>query len=331
MCVGVAGDFASAAFESLVNLVHFSFSTKVNPLHILTKIFVVLVSLLAVALVPLAAVQSSNQALLKQQIKDKDVQVSAARSELDAERALRAKSENDTALQIKDLDAEKNRLQSELAQSGLRLRSLDAEIAQAKIRLVSLEQTIAVALDGDRAKTELTKTLSTELDQQRISLNDCEKMRIDIEQKYSKTDSDLRVAQEALGDLKEQVAALSSDKAKSDQVVQDFTAKFGHADSASAASGSSGASIETPDRDISAKIVNVKRTDNKVYAEIDAGSRDGVKVGWLMTIGDGSRFIGKLMITSVDVNKAVGTVELEDVAARGSVRAGQKVSVRKGQ
>gem|GEM_PF-253911 len=305
-----------------------------NPLHILTKIFVVLVSLLAVAIVPLAAVQSSNQALLKQQIKDKDVQVSAARSELDAERALRAKSENDTALQIKDLDAEKNRLQSELAQSGLRLRSLDAEVAQAKIRLVSLEQTIAVALDGDRAKTELTKTLSTELDQQRISLNDCERMRIDIEQKYSKTDSDLRVAQEALGDLKEQVAALSSDKARSDQVVQSYTAKFGPADSASASAGSSGsagASIETPDRDLSAKIVNVKRTDNKVYAEIDAGSRDGVKVGWLMTIGDGSRFVGKLMITSVDVNKAVGTVELEDVAARGAVRAGQKVSVRKGQ
>ncbi len=303
-----------------------------NPLHILTKIFVVLVSLLAVALVPLAAVQSSNQALLKQQIKDKDVQVSAARGELDTERALRAKSEHDTALQIKDLDSEKNRLQSELAQSGLRLRSLDAEVAQAKIRLVSLEQTIAVALDGDRAKTELTRTLSTELDQQRISLNDCEKMRIDIEQKYSKTDSDLRVAQEALGDLKEQVAALSSDKAKSDQVVQSFTAKFGPADAASAsASASSGAFIETPDRDVSAKIVNVKRTDNKVYAEIDAGSRDGVKVGWLMTIGDGSRFVGKLMITSVDVNKAVGTVELEDVAARGAVRAGQKVSVRKGQ
>lgn len=297
-------------------------------MHILTKIFVVLVSLLAVALVPLAAVQSSNQASLRQQIKDKDVQVSAARSELDTERALRAKSENDTALQIKDLDAEKNRLQSELAQSGLRLRNLDAEVAQAKIRLVSLEQTIAVALDGDRTKTELTKTLSAQLDQQRTSLSDCEKMRIDIEQKYSKTDSDLRVAQEALGDLKEQVAALSSDKAKSDQVVQSFTAKFGPADAASA---SSGAAIETPDRDLSAKVVNVKRTDNKVYAEIDAGSRDGVKVGWLMTIGDGSRFIGKLMITSVDVNKSVGTVELEDSAARGPVRAGQKVSVRKGQ
>lgn len=297
-------------------------------MHILTKVFVVLVSLLAIALVPLAAVQASNQSVLRQQIKDKDVQVSAARSELDTERALRAKAENDTALQIKDLDAEKNRLQSDLAQNGLRVRSLEADIAQSKIRLASFEQTIAVTMDVDRAKTELTKTLSEELDKQRTLLTDCEGIRIAVEQKLGKTDSDLRVAQEALGDLKEQIASLSSEKVKSDQVVQSFTAKFGPTDSDS---GSSTAVAPIPDRNVSASIINVRRTDNQVYAEIDAGSRDGVKVGWTMTIGDGSRFIGKLKITSVDVNKSVGTVELEDVAARGAVRAGQKVSIRKGQ
>ena len=297
-------------------------------MHILTKLFVVLVSLLAIALVPLAAVQASNQSVLRQQIKDKEVQVSAARSELDTERALRAKAENDTALQIKDLDAEKNRLQSDLAQNGLRVRSLEADIAQSKIRLASLEQTIAVTMDVDRAKTELTKTLSGELDKQRTMLTDCEGIRIAVEQKLGKTDSDLRVAQEALGDLKEQIASLSSEKVKSDQVVQSFTAKFGPSDSDS---GSSTAAAPIPDRNVSASIVNVRRTDNQVYAEIDAGSRDGVKLGWTMTIGDGSRFIGKLKITSVDVNKSVGTVELEDVAARGAVRAGQKVTIRKGQ
>ncbi len=297
-------------------------------MHILTKVFVVLVSLLAIALVPLAAVQASNQAALRQQIKDKDVQVTAARSELDTERALRAKAENDTALQIKDLDAEKNRLQSDLAQNGLRVRSLESDIAQSKIRLASLEQTIAVTMDVDRAKTELTKTLSEELDNQRTMLTDCERIRIDVEQKLGKTDSDLRVAQEALGDLKEQIASLTNEKVKSDQVVQSFTAKFG---SAETDSGSSAEVVQIADRNVTASIVNVRRTDNQVYAEIDAGSRDGVKVGWTMTIGDGSRFIGKLLITSVDVNKSVGTVELEDIASRGAVRAGQKVTIRKGQ
>ncbi len=295
-------------------------------MHILTKVFVVLVSLLAVALVPLAAVQGNNQAALRQQIKDRDVQVSAAKSELATERALRSKAENDTALQIKDLDAEKNRLQSDLQQSALRVRSLDADIAQAKLLLARLEQSLAVTIDVDRTKTELTKTLSEELDKQRTMLVDCEKIRIDIEQKLVKTDSDLRVARESLAESREQVVALSSERVKSDQVVQSYTARYGPADALAAA----GPVVQIPDRDLTARIVNVRRSDDRVYAEIDAGSRDGVKVGWLMTIGDDS-YVGKIRITSVDVNKSVGTVESEDVERRGEVRVGQRVLVRKGQ
>lgn len=303
---------------------------KVNPVHILTKVFVVLVSLLAVAIVPLAAVQSSNQAALRQQVKDAETKVAAGRNELETERALRSKAESDAALQIKDLDAEKGRLQAELAQAMAKIRSADGELAQSKIRLASLEQSLAVVTDGDRAKMELIKTISEELDKQRTSLTDCERMKIDVEQKFGKTESDLRMAQEALGDLREQVASLSSSKAKSDQVVQAFTARYGPSEQEQQASTSAPVA-EVADRNLAAKIVNVRRTDGGVYAEIDAGSRDGVKVGWVMTIGDGSRFIGKLQITSVDVNKAVGTVELEDAAGRGAVRAGQKVTIRKGQ
>ncbi|MSR28104.1 MAG: hypothetical protein EXS03_00820 [Phycisphaerales bacterium] len=297
-------------------------------MHILTKVFVVLVSLLAVALVPLAAVQSSNQGALKQQISDKEAAVRVARGELDAERALRAKSENDTALQIKDLDSERIRLQSEIAQSATRIKTLDAEVAQFKARLSGLEQTLSVMTETDRAKTDLTKTLSEELDTQRTLALDCEKTRIDVEQRMGKSESDLRVAQEALGDLKEQVSALSSAQTKSDQIVRDYTAKFG-VEAAGPAGGEAATAVA--DRSIVARVIDVKRTGDSTYAEIDAGSRDGVRVGWTLTIGDGSRFIGRLRITSVDMNKSVGLVELEDPAGRGSVSAGQRVSSRKGR
>ncbi len=303
--------------------------TQLGPhVHILTKVFVVLVSLLAVALVPLVAVQSMNQAALRQQVSDKDGAVTSARRELDSERALRAKSENDTALQLKDLDSEKNRLQSAVEEGTSRVRALEGELAQSEIRRTSLEQTVSVMIETDRTKTELTRTLTEELDSQRSLVTDCEKVRIDIEQKLGKTDSDLRVAQEAVGDLKEQVASLSSEKTKSDQVVRDYSARFGSV-APDAAAGSDSSTVA--DRDLTARIVNVRRTDDAVYAEIDAGSRDGIKQGWTLTIGDGSRFIGKVRITSVDVNKSVGTVELEDAAGRGPVRVGQRVTVRRGQ
>ena len=299
-------------------------------MHILTKVFVVLVSLLAVALVPLVAVQSSNQAAFRQQVADKESAVRAARSELDAERALRAKSENDAAIQIKDLDSERVRLQSEIAQSTTRIKSLDSEVAQQKGRLAGLEQTLAVMTETDRAKTDLTKTLSEELDKQRTLALDCERTRVSVEQRLFKSESDLRVAQESIVDLNDRVSTLTEDKTKSDQLVRDYSAR-GAVVATAGADPAPEAASSVADRSLTAKILNVQRTGDLTYAEIDAGSRDGVRIGWTMTIGDGSRFIGKLRITSVDMNKSVGVVELEDAASRGPVRVGQRVTSRKGQ
>ena len=66
-------------------------------------------------------------------------------------------------------------------------------------------------------------------------------------------------------------------------------------------------------------------------AEINAGSRDGIKEGWVMTIADGANFIGNLRIVQVDVNRAVGIVELEDATTRGEVKSGQRAIARKGE
>jgi hypothetical protein len=48
-------------------------------------------------------------------------------------------------------------------------------------------------------------------------------------------------------------------------------------------------------------------------------------------IGDGATFVGDLRIIRVDVNRAVGIVELEDASGRGEVRSGQRAVARKGE
>jgi hypothetical protein len=53
-------------------------------------------------------------------------------------------------------------------------------------------------------------------------------------------------------------------------------------------------------------------------AEIDAGSKDGVKLQWMMTIGNGGNFIANLRIINVDINRSTGIVTLED-AKKGRV------------
>lgn len=309
-------------------------------MHILTKIFVVLVSLLAVAIVPLAVVQSQNQAILKQQVQDREATVSGLRRDLDAERALRSKTENELQLQIRDLDGEKSRLAADLAQRDARLKGLDSEIAQMRIGQATLQQQLAVLAETDRTKTELAKALSDELEKLRGRLTDAEKMRIDLEQRVTKCDADLEVAQSAVRDLKEQMASIEELKAAADQRASQYESRYGRLADATQQGGATGASAGMlpaaggatafVDKDVVARVVNVRRSPEAVYVEIDAGSRDGVREGWVMTISDGDRFIGRVRISTVDPNTSVGTVEMEDPSGRGPVKAGQRVVARKG-
>lgn len=297
-------------------------------MHILTKVFVVLVALLAVALVPLIAVQTNNQAALRQQVKDQEVQAAAARAALDTERALRAKVESDTASHVRDLDAALSRVNSDLASCELRAQSLATQIAQKEVTLASSVATVKLSEEGARVQSALNETLREELSTYQAQVAAFERNRIELEDKYSKAESDLRGALESKRDLEEQRDEVKRQLAKTDQVVRDFTAKHGPSSDEVAALG---AVAPIPDRDISAQILDVQRTDMGVFAEIDAGSRDGIRDGWLLTISDGSRFIGKLRITNTDVNRAVGIVELEDLNVRGPVSVGQRAGTRKGQ
>ena len=61
---------------------------------------------------------------------------------------------------------------------------------------------------------------------------------------------------------------------------------------------------------------------------LEVGERDGVKVGWVMSIGGGGKFIARLRIISVDIDRSTGIVELEDPNKRGSVQEGQQVLAR---
>jgi cell shape-determining protein MreC len=85
-----------------------------------------------------------------------------------------------------------------------------------------------------------------------------------------------------------------------------------------------------PDRNLESTVLDVSRGDDRVLVEIDAGSRDGVKEGWVLTIGDEGTFIGKLRIIDVDINRSTGILSLEN-SERGSVRIGHRAYALMGQ
>ena len=127
-----------------------------------------------------------------------------------------------------------------------------------------------------------------------------------------------RKAQEERHDMEEQLDSIQSK-------LTAYVSKFGELEALAA--------VETgiaPDRALSSTVLTVSRDNDDVLVEINAGSRDGVQDGWIMTVGNDGTFLGRLQIEQVDINRSIGRVTLED-PSRGLVVPGSSAYAVKGR
>ncbi len=81
------------------------------------------------------------------------------------------------------------------------------------------------------------------------------------------------------------------------------------------------------DRILDTTVISVRREDDQVLAEIDVGTRDGVKEGWRGVVAHGGTYIATIRLIDVDINRSVGVVDLE-AKSRGLVQIGHRVFFR---
>jgi len=296
--------------------------------HILSKVFVVLVALLSVALVPLVVTQSANQATYKAQAESAKSELASVNASLQTAQSAAARLETDLQVRIKELEGERSAMQSELADKVARVRTLETEVANAQVAQAKFQAGLDLLSSSDKEKVELVKKLTDQLTDARTKEVQARSELVAAEGELASLNSKYENAVQARRDLEEEVQKLMEAKSQADA--------RGSAPSApSAPSAALGAAGETErvaaDRNLVARIIDVRRTQEAIYAEIDAGSSSGVRQGWTLMVGDGSTFVGDLRIIRVDVNRAVGIVELEDASGRGEVRAGQRAVARKGE
>lgn len=297
-------------------------------MHILSKVFVVLVALLSVALVPLVVSQSANQATYKQQAEDAKSELASVNATLQTSQAAAARLEASLQVQKAQLEGERSALQSELADKVARVRTLEAEVANAQVAQAKFQAGLDLLSSNDREKVELVKKLTDQLTESRTKEVQARSELVAAEGELAQLTSKYENAVQARRDLEEEVQKLMESKTQAEARGPAQAQPAGPA----AALGTAG-EIErvAADRNLIARVIDVRRTPEAIYAEIDAGSSSGVRQGWTLMIGDGATFVGDLRIIRVDVNRAVGIVELEDASGRGEVRAGQRAVARKGE
>jgi len=296
--------------------------------HILSKVFVVLVALLSVALVPLVVTQSANQATYKAQAESAKSELVSVNASLQTAQAAAARLETDLQVRIKELEGERSAMQSELADKVARVRTLETEVANAQVAQVKFQAGLDLLSSSDKEKVELVKKLTDQLTDARTKEVQARSELVAAEGELASLSSKYENAVQARRDLEEEVQKLMEAKTEADARASAPAAPAGPA----AALGAAGETERVAaDRNLVARIIDVRRTDEAIYAEIDAGSSSGVRQGWTLMIGDGATFVGDLRIIRVDVNRAVGIVELEDASGRGEVRSGQRAVARKGE
>jgi competence protein ComGC len=298
--------------------------------HILTKILVVVVSLLVAALVPLAAVSSTNQSVFKKQAAD----AQAAMKTRDAESAVAKDAYNASlaALQAKSASLEAQlRAATMERDKEVQIRAdKEREAERARLEVADLKGQLNAASANDTLQTKLIDAMRQDIESARTQYLAAEKARMELQDSLARLQGDLDSESAARRQLQEQLQRVSDEKERALADVQRYAALHGSASPRAGATSDAGLPI-VADRSLSATVIDVKREPDAILAEINAGSRDGVKEGWVMTIADGSNFVGNLRIVQVDVNRAVGVVELEDVEARGEVKSGHRAIARKGE
>lgn len=297
-------------------------------MHLLTKLFVVLVSLLAVMITPLVAVNAVNEQSFKDKWLAAEQKRNAAIEQLDGEQQARMTEAAAAAVQTKELELRIAQIQKDYDSSVAEARRLQGELADARAGQEDIRARIAMMAQTQQAQQQLGETLVAELSSLRTRAVDAERQAVDLEQELGVVRSNLEVADAARRALQEEIRQLNDERDQAVDTIARYVAYIGELPSARAGAATG---YRPADRNLSASIVNVRRSEDSTLAEINAGSRDGVQEGWVLTVADGSRFVGNLRIIEVDVNRATGIIELEDADARGSVRAGQRAIAREGQ
>jgi chromosome segregation ATPase len=201
-----------------------------------------------------------------------------------------------------------------------RLQTALGELSNQQIGVTANLATISSAI---KTAQDLIDSLLTEVRTMRAEAADAERRVVQLDEALRDKTSQLDVAVAARRALQEEIQQLKEDHAHALEQVAQYRSKFGEIDL-------SKAPAVVANVDLDAKVLNVRRSNEQTLAEINAGSRDGLRQGWVLMIGREGNFLGNLRIIAVDVNRATGVVEKED-PDKGKVAPGDRVYARRGQ
>ena len=294
-------------------------------MHILTKIFIVLVALLAVAMVPLVATYTTNENSYKAMYRSaNDQQLLAQSRASDAEQALISRQ-----LQMQqDIDAREatiGSLRSTQASTRASIESLNDQIRVLSTQLDQSNANLQALSSASHVNSELKERFVKENYDLREKIIKSNRQVMEMEDTLEQVQYEAEEAERAKRKANEERRLMEVQFATLSEKYDAFVAKHGELDVVAVVENGI-----APTKTLTGTVLQVSRSDSNVLVEINLGSREGVQDGWVMTVGEDGTFLGRLLIHDVDINRSVGKITLED-PSRGEVVVGSTVYSVKGR
>lgn len=295
-------------------------------MHILTKILIVVVTLLIVMLVPLVMVNATNEASFKSRFQAAQAENASLQAQTVAASNARLASEAALGAQVRTLEAEAGAVRQQLEARAAEARRLQGELDRSTSMMAGMASTLSQIEQTGKANVKITEGLIAEADALRKRETQLSERTVALEQQVADLRDTEGVLRAEIFKLQEQLKEATDQRDRDAATIARYEASVGSLHTAAA-----GEVRRVADRNLRAKVVKVIDDPAGKLASIDAGERDGVQAGWVLTISDGTNYIANLRVIEVDVNRAVGLVELEDPAAGRIVAAGQTAIARQGE
>ncbi len=274
-------------------------------MNILTKVFAVLVTILAVAFVPLVVAHAFNQPIYREQVRTLEQQLRIAERRADEARQIR-----DTYVSQVREELERQRLTAEERQRRF-------EEAQARARRFEDEKRqVELNLSEQRA---LTQRLTEDLRMTRERLDRAEDDRRELaadKQAHVAQIAELNrelLAREALAEtLRRQVRHMEEQFAVTDRKLRELEEEIAKQPETIQAQILGLTPREdgfVADPAISAQVIGVSSERGTVFVQLNVGERDNVQRNMSFRIIRGDRFLGRLIIRDVDERTSAGIVE----------------------
>jgi peptidoglycan hydrolase CwlO-like protein len=272
---------------------------------VITKIFVVLATILAVLLVPLVIAYVNNTAefrdrWLQTQQALRVAEQAAANAQADLQ-ALQA-AQNQT---IANLEQDKSQLRGRIDELMSQLAQKDGELIVLRDQVASLTDQVSRLAAGNEQATQLIADLQQEVSDTREQWLNAQQQLVELNDQLQEKTTTVQTLTDRVRLLREQMTNLQ------DQLVEARQQQVARAEP-QPAGAEQPILAPIPEQPIQGIVTKIDQVGGETFAEVNVGANDDVREDMQFIVHDAGQYVASLRITAVDLNRSVGRVTLAD-------------------